>query len=250
MTLTLPYRRIARPFNNPNGSYIDCDIQNCYLTDHDYAPDRTSAIRSYHEIERDFLRIFEYIEPHDSNLHTYSTRLYEVFLRAATEFESHSKAILEANSYVRSGDWKMSDYKKIDNATLLSSYKIKLPIWSGSPKILQPFAPWAYGRSLSWYQNYNTVKHNRATEFAKANFANTLESVAALFVILYAQFNLLSFSPFEVVWINHTDDHWISHRDSVFSIQLPTTWKLEQCYGFDSTNLSQLNPKFAVFRFS
>jgi hypothetical protein len=250
MTLSRPYKRIARPFNTPDGHYIGGVIDGCYLVDNDYAPDRTSAIRAYHAIEADLRRIFDYIEPHDDNLCTYSTRLYEIFLRAATEFESNCKAILEANGYARAGDWNMNDYKKIEKATLLSSYKVKLSIWSGGPKVLQPFAPWANGQPLSWYQDYNAVKHHRSIQFKKASLKNILESVSALFALLFAQFNIQAFSAHELVGMHHENDSWLSHHNTLLSVHLPDRWSEAQCYGFRNEDLPLLNPKFDKFNFS
>jgi hypothetical protein len=244
MTLNRPYKRIARPFNTPSGSYVGGIISESYLVDHNFAPDRTTAIRGYHAIENDLRRVFEFVEPHDRNDNVFSTRLYEIFLRASTEFESNCKSILSANGYTRSGDWNMNDYKKIEAATRLSEYQIQLTIWSDAPRVLKPLAHWSSGGSLPWYQDYNKVKHNRTDEFERANLKNTLDAVAALFAILFAQFNILAFSAHELVSSLEDWNGWLAHHNSIFWIKLPTGWTASECYGFTA-----LTPTFDAFTF-
>lgn len=117
MTLSRPYKRIARPFHSPEGLYVGGCIDKSYLALNDYAPVRVTAIRGCHAIESDLKLRFEFVEPHDYQLDTFSIRLHEiVFLRAATEFEGNGKAIPKAHEYSRgrSGDekWNLSDDRK------------------------------------------------------------------------------------------------------------------------------------------
>jgi len=48
-------------------------------------------INSFNLLTKDYLLIHEYIDPSDSNLHTYSHRNYELLLRLCTEFENLCK---------------------------------------------------------------------------------------------------------------------------------------------------------------
>jgi hypothetical protein len=247
MTLNRPYKRIARPFNTPSGSYfahVGGTIDESYLVDHNFAPDRTTAIRGYHAIENDLRRVFEFVEPHNKNVDVFSTRLYEIFLRASTEFESNCKSILSANEYNQKRDLNMRDYKKIEAATRLSEYQIRLTIWADAPRVLSPLEPWSSGKSLSWYQDYNTVKHNRTDEFERANLKNTVDAVAALFAILFAQFNILAFSAHELVSSWNDWNGWLAHHNSIFQIKLPTGWTAQECYGFTA-----MPPTFDAFTF-
>lgn len=76
MKLNQPFYRIARP---------DAFIE--YCEDERYANDRSMLCRSYKILENDLKKVFEYIEPCDDNLSTYSHRLYELLLRACTELK-------------------------------------------------------------------------------------------------------------------------------------------------------------------
>jgi len=180
MTLDNPYKRIARPFDKPRGRWIIGSIDRSYLLSSDFATNRTTAIRAYHAIEKDLYQVFDFIEPDDRNLTTFSIRLYEIFLRASTEFESNCKLILSENGYTRNRDFKMTDYRKIKDTTRLLEYKIQLTVWANEPLLPEPFSRWLNCDSLNWYKEYNKVKHNRSSEFYCANLKNTIDAVAAL----------------------------------------------------------------------
>ena len=56
----------------------------------------------------------------------------------------------------------------------------------------KPFEDWKKDDSLKWYQDYNKLKHNRTSEFSKANLYNVLISFSALRVLLFAQYGNFS----------------------------------------------------------
>lgn len=244
MALDFAYKRIARPFQSPQGYYIASSIDKSYLVHPEYASNRATAIRGYHAIESDLSRLFDYVEPDNRNLGTFSTRIYEILLRAATEFEANCKAILSANNYSKHGNLSMSDYKKIEKATRLSEYRLKLSSWAGGPKLVQPLQSWSIGNSLPWYTAYNNVKHNRVDSFSEASLENAIDSVAALFAILFSQFNVLAFSPNELVSSIDNWDGWLTHSDSMFWIKSPTSWSPDECYGFGPSPSSFISYDF------
>jgi len=71
----------------------------------------------------------------DGNQNVYSHRLYEMLLRTCTEFENNCKGILKDNGYV-SQNLNIKDYYKINAASKLNEYEIKLNVWSPCPKYL------------------------------------------------------------------------------------------------------------------
>lgn len=140
-------------------------------------------------IIRDLYELFNYVEPNDVNLNTYSHRLYELLLRTATEFEANCKGILDSNGYVKTGggNLNITDYFKIENAANLSGYEVTFERWPNH--VFKPFDAWNTGvfASLPWYQGYNHVKHNRFSHFSEANLENVMNAIAALLCILHAQ---------------------------------------------------------------
>lgn len=232
-----PYKRIARPFDHPRGSWIIGSIHQSYLLNSDFAVNRTSAIRAYHTIEKDLRQVFDFIEPDNRNLTTFSTRLYEIFLRASTEFESNCKLILSENVYsYGKRNLNITDYKRINEATHLLEYKIQLSVWANQPLLLEPFLCWSSCETLNWYKEYNAVKHNRSSEFHRANLKNTVDAVAALFIILFAQFNVLTFSSHELVEHLNDVDGWLTHHNSIFWVKVPINWREDECYFSESLN--------------
>jgi hypothetical protein len=219
-----------------------------YIRDIRYAGDRNELWRAYKLIEKDLLRLFEYVEPTDDNLETYSHRTYELILRAATEFETNCKRILEANGYQKNGNLNMSDYFKINAASKLHEYTVSLTVWSPAKKDLSPFGEWANEKnSLSWYQAYNLVKHDRNRNFPKASLENLLNCVAGLLAILFSQFCVVlgDSTSFSI------SDDWgiISQPDHIFEVTPPTTWTESERYEFEWEKIKDEPNPFVKFEF-
>jgi hypothetical protein len=114
-----------------------------------------------------------------------------------------------------------------------------------------PFKEWRRGtHSLSWYQDYNSVKHDRLANFNLAKFANVLKAISAVFVILFAQFEITAFDPYhEVDMYSADDDGRLSHPSCFFLIEPPTGWTDDELYDFDWKALSTQSDPFQDFTF-
>ena len=197
MSISKPYHRIWRPVKGYNWSeaVISRNDNNVHIPTHGYLYDERfacqaemgSLVTTAHLVVRDLYEVFNYIEPNDDNNKTYSHRIYELFLRTATEFESNCKGILRANCYSKSKT-NAEDYFKIAAAARLSDYRISFTRWSTNREF-KPFAEWnsADYKPLPWYQDYNSVKHNRFEKYNLANFGNLMNAIAGLLCILHAQ---------------------------------------------------------------
>jgi hypothetical protein len=235
-----PYYRIYREKQQYDG----------YILDHRYANDRYHLCRAYQLLEQDLLKLFEYVEPSDRNKNVFSQRIYELLLRSATEFETNCKKILLANGYKKAlnRDLNINDYKKIEQATKLSQYQIKLNIWYPSSKIFSPLKPWGKGLSLKWYKDYNEVKHHRSDNFEKASLINVVNAISAVWAVLYAQFSYYIFEPYNESSGNTSgDDEFIYSDSTLFSIQPFSKWSKKDAYTFDWPN-TEANP-FQSFPF-
>ncbi len=198
MALTKPYFRLYRPLKgyDPMGSvlhegnpvpsldFLGDDLFACQA-------ERRSFVTAAKLILDDLYELFNYIEPDDVNLKVYSHRIYELFLRTATEFESNCKGILKANGYsmAKKNLTIDKDYFKLSSIARLSEYKVLFDRWK-SAHVFMPFAEWnaASYAPLTWYQGYNSVKHNRYTHFNQANLENLINAFSALLCILFAQY--------------------------------------------------------------
>jgi hypothetical protein len=130
----------------------------------------------------------------------------------------------------------MGDYRKLNPTHRLSSYQIKLPLWHGAGAVRTPFAAWASDNSLSWYQDYNAVKHDRHHSFQKANFANLLDAVCGLVSVLGSQFHTEDFGPARrglgLSQGGPSPGFDVAIGD-YFHIKFPTDWPAVDQYDFD-----------------
>jgi hypothetical protein len=243
MSIHRPYFRIYRPgIHIPN-----------YCTDVRNADNCATLCRSLALLEQDLSEVFSFIEPCDVNLKTYSHRLYEIFLRASTEFETNAKEILQANGYAVKAANRLNicDFHRLESATRLSEFKIDLSLWWPKKRVMAPFLEWNEGPSLRWYLNYNAVKHNRHHEFRQANLENTLEAVSAVVAILYCQFDFNTFTAHKgnQAMFSLGNDACFPMSDTMFQVITPTGWSDEEKYQFDWEHLRDEAQPFQKYNF-
>ncbi len=197
-------------------------------------------VRAFLLIQKDVLELFDYVEPAEQNLQTYSYRIHELLLRACVEVEANCKAILLENGYKKQGDLRMSDYIKIEKSHRLSEYKVRVPIWNGSSGTRTPFSAWAENGSLSWYQAYNATKHDRHAEFKSATFENMIDAVCGHLAILSAQFRDHDYSPQSgaILW-DGSSDGMSDAIGAFFRVEFPQSWSSAERYHFDWQTLRQ-----------
>ncbi len=199
--------------------------------------------------ERELLTIFDYVDPVKNNMSTYSLQIYQLFLKCCTEFENMCKLILSDNGYSLKNNSGIKDYYKINRLMLLDKYTCSSP-YIGSQKFT-PFIDWTNGHSLNWYQDYNSVKHNRTNEFAKANLNNVINSVAALDVLLYSQYGSCSTargvvnSRFEIQF----EDDYLYINNGIFEINRPSNSDYQYNYSFDWNTIKNDGMNFDCFKF-
>ena len=205
-----------------------------YIGHDDYAPDAVHYIRAFELLQSDLLRLFEFIEPADRNEDTFSFRCHELLLRACGEVEANCKAILEASGYGRTGDWNMKDYRLLEHSHHMSSYRVRLPVWTGANDVCRPFENWSQGESPAWFQAHHGGKHNRHSEFEKANFRNVVDAVSAVAALLTAQFLDVDFRPQSLgVSGFGPKGNFMKCIGDYFEVELPDDWADEDCYEFD-----------------
>jgi hypothetical protein len=162
--------------------------------------DEKSYYSAYSLLVKEYLALLEYIEPTDKNKSVYSHRLYELYLRACTEFENICKEILLSENYEKTGHLNINDYRTLDASLKLNEREVGLLFWQPYTKYISPFSDWKIAdKPLSWYQDYNKVKHNRNTEFSRASLLNVTSAIAAVFTILFCKFGVAFFNPYDVM---------------------------------------------------
>jgi hypothetical protein len=241
-----PFYRTARQF--AAGSYAEGGCSG-YIIDPKFADSPSDFVRAFLMIQEDLISLFEYIEPDDQNCDTYSLRTYELLLRACTEIETNFKAIFAANTYKkRSSELKMDDYKKIEHSHYLSQYEVKVHYWKGAGRIRHPFAAWAGGQPLTWYQAYNNAKHDRVANMKEAKFDQVVDAVCGLVVVLSSQFLGEDFTPRQgLLALEGSGDGYESAVGNYFRIKYPQDVPDSERYDFDWQQLRQQPGPFQRF---
>lgn len=250
MPLTTPYYRIYRPSSfkgifsedstfgyNLDGRYID-------------PKEKSSLLSAAKLILKDYEELMEYVEPCDKNEDTYSHRIYELLLRTCTEVEANLEGILKANGYKKPGkkNLNMTDYRKVNSATMLSSYSVTMHQWRPD-RTVHPFDGWKTPTgSLLWYQAYNDVKHDRSKNFEKANLENLSNAICGLLCVLSAQLghSLVNVDS-QASNLVYCDTENIIEIVN-FSVNLPTFQESEK-YGFDWEKLKDLPEPYTKYSF-
>jgi len=234
--------------------YYGTSPDKSHVYDSRNTPNRNDFVRAYRLLEEDLILIFDYIDPTDSNASTHSHRIYQLLLRACTEFEANAKEILEANGYTKPRPLNITDYYKLEAACRLSEYGVMTPAWSGPRRIFEPFKEWqntAEYKPLKWYRAYNASKHNRTSSFSSANFENMINAVASVLIVLFAQYHTQAFDPYHHVGMYHQDDNdgFLSHSNALLHIRMPYGWTNEEKYDFDWQQLKNESNPFQDYQF-
>lgn len=239
-----PYRRTARAF--ANGTYTAGDQS--YILHRKFAQDADMYVRGFLLLQKDLGELFEYIEPSDQNLQCYSFRIHQLLLRACVEVEANCKAILKENGYRKSGNWTMSDYKKINVSHHLSSFDVQLPVWQGEKYIRKPFEMWGLDGRLPWYQTYNETKHDRHIGFAKATLDHLIDAICGVVTMLCAQF---STAQFDNLMTRIPPGGLGEFREVIgryFTVRFPDDWPEEERYDFSTGEWHQIKDEDDPFQ--
>ncbi len=248
--VTAPFKRTARIFTD--NTYSDSGKW-MYVLHQNYADSPENFVRAFLLIQKDVLELFDYIEPSDTNLAAHSHRIHELLLRTCVEIEANCTAILRENGYVRSGNWNMGDYKKIEQSHYLSQFKVKVPNWLGSAGVRTPFASWASSGTLAWYTAYNQTKHDRHLNFTQANFENLIDAVTGLSVLLASQFLGNDFSPAGMglsVNPGGPSDGFEPSIGGFFRLEFPTNIPEADKYDFTHSDIDFTNDIFQNFNYT
>lgn len=248
MALQRPYRRTVRQF--VDGSYSRGGRW-MYVRHSRFAKEPEHYVRAFSIIQKDFVEILDYIEPDNVNLRCYSYRIHELFMRTCIEAEANFKAILLENDYKKPGNWKMTDYKKIEASHFLSLYEVEIPVWRGSAKRLFPFNNWINQGNPKWYQDYNTAKHNRHGDFSKASFENLVNSIAGLVALLSSQFWTEEFSPHSSAILDQgRGDGFDTAVGGYFRVKFPDNLPDAERYDFQWPNLENETDPFVNYPYT
>lgn len=202
-------------------------------------------------LQADLIKLFEYVEPAEVNFSCYSFRIHELLVRACIEIEANFKAILRENDYVKSGNWNIQDYQKTEASHFLSEYQIKPPDFLDRSYTFRPYKNWENNGSLSWYQAYNSSKHDRHNQFQEANFENLLNAICGLFVLIAAQFHTedLSGGPDLLTVGNGANDGFDTVAGGLFRVKFPNRGTFNEMYDFQHDEITDEASFFQSYKY-
>lgn len=206
-----------------------------YIHHPKYASAPGQYIRAFDFILKDLVSLFDYVEPADKNLDTYSFRIHELLVRTCIEIETNFKAILfENGSQIKKPT--IIDYYKVQASHHLSGFDVRFPLWYGAQNTRTPFSAWGTSNtSPSWYQAYNDAKHDRLQKFTNANFKNLTDAISGLVAIIAAQFGSENYfpGPVNIVASIGPNDGMDDTIADYFRIKYPANWAVNEQYDFN-----------------
>lgn len=250
-----PYFRIYRPFSeNVN---IDNPLL-YYAEDERYCKERKQLIRMYKMLQAQVIDTFQYVEPVEANKSVYSLRYHQLYLNICAEIETNFRGILKANGYGRGNEksWNIKDdFFKTNSALKLHGYKLESFFYeiSNCSGANQPFERWSNSYELTWYQDHNSVKHNRTTDYHNASLLNVVTALAGLYILLYSQFGILvdTITSYGIMTLVISGNSFLTLETNNMGynfIQKPT-WGEQEKYGFEWDTIKTNDSPFQKFAF-
>lgn len=201
------------------------------------SPEATRCLASYELLKKDLRAAFEYIEPSEANMDTYSHRVFELLLRACTEVESLCKQVFDKNSVAIGSNPNILRLSDLEEPMKLSGYRIGC-YGFGYPNF-HPFEAFANRvrdqRSPDWYRAYNNVKHNRSASFEHASLRNAIQAIGAVYALLVAQYG----PWFGRVLHGIVNGVPFANPPDMFGLEAGPTWAVDERYEFSSDLLRE-----------
>ncbi|MDE1769236.1 MAG: hypothetical protein KGI28_01605 [Thaumarchaeota archaeon] len=133
---------------------------------------------AYKDLERQFDDL-SYIIPLKNKPETYSPRLYNILQSACGQIENISRMICDKLGASYEKDNFPSYYKALNSDKMLEKQVAYLV---QNYQSIEPFKIES-GFTPNWWKNYNDTKHNLPDGFLQGNIGNTVEALAALYLL-------------------------------------------------------------------
>lgn len=159
------------------------------------------------------------VYPIQSNLATYGHNIKNLLVLSCIEVETQLKGIFKAHESNPKDKYTTNDYVKLKEILHLDKYVVRLPFYPDLNEI-KPFQNWSASspgptKTIKWYDGYNAVKHNSEQDFHLASLENAINSVAAVAILLYAQYG-------------KNIPYWKEEIGNFFEIKDEINWKLDE----------------------
>lgn len=145
-------------------------------------------INQFEILETDLERIFKTVAPNRKNFEVYGHSIRNLLILACTEVDCLLKDIIIKIYDRKECIYSTKDYVSLLPLLHLNEYEVT---FSHYPSLgaFTPFLNWDKSKptkSISWYDAYNAVKHDREQAFDQATLKNCICAVVAVGIILAA----------------------------------------------------------------
>lgn len=221
------YKGIYRPLLNENIAKHSDDLINEFPKQDAYADlpimDRQEYSNRLNQLELlldDLFDVFNVVAPYKENLSCFGNKIRNIIILACTEIDSMMKGILEKSKVKPQFKfYTTNDYIKLNVPLQLNEYTLSLSRFEELDDF-KPFFKWNSNNptgSLSWYLDYNNVKHDRESNFSKANLTNAIDSIMALAALMVSQFG-------------YRNELWHEKVGKIIKIKTEPQWNIRELY--------------------
>ena len=138
-------------------------------------------------LEEEYIEIEKIIPVDDINNKTFSNKYMKILFSLCSEIDVLFKIFIEFNNWANfyNTDGNMGKYKEIITKNI-PYFTNEILSFSGI-KELKPFDNWNFDKKLTWWDDYNLIKHKRTLttddneNYKKANQENILNALCALY---------------------------------------------------------------------
>jgi hypothetical protein len=134
-------------------------------------------------LERDVERVSRFVEFDKRNWDCFSIEIARVLLAAGAESDVVANALCR-HLNPKSEAENIHDYRDeiVPSCAKVPAFVVEIPRFGLQ---LTPWLEWGKKRGVPlWWTAYNKTKHERATNYEKANLKNMLNAVAGLYVLV------------------------------------------------------------------
>lgn len=134
-------------------------------------------------IERELDVLSRYVEFDERNFDCFSLEIARIVLAAGAEVDVVCKQMCRANNPNSTAE-KINAYRTEVKSIVphIADFQVLIPRFGLT---LQPWDEWRSRTGVPyWWTAYNKIKHQRDSEYHRANLKNALNAVAGLFVVV------------------------------------------------------------------
>jgi len=133
-------------------------------------------------LENDLITLSRYVDFSTANEKCYSLEMARILMAACSEIDVVAKLICQKIS-AETNAHKINQYRDEINPvhTNIATFGV---IVRRHGLALTPWINWEKDETPNWWTSHNNVKHERNNHFDEGNLINTLNSVAALYVLV------------------------------------------------------------------